>query len=219
MTLLELLRLLRRRLALVIALPLACALAVGAYSSLAMPDTYTASSTMYVMAKAGASADSVTSQELNASQLVANDVAKLLKSDRVVDEAGSKVGVAGLKGYKVEVAADTASRVLKLSVTGEDPKVAADAANAMVDIVSGVARDVMGIEAVNSVDPAVAPAQPSGPRRALMTAAGAAGGLFAAVAASVLLDVLDTKIRGQRDLEEAVPVPVIGRIPAAREGR
>ena len=84
----------RERPALVIALPLACALAVGAYSSLAMPDTYTASSTMYVMAKAGASEDSVTSQELNASQLVANDVAKLLKSDRVAEEAGSKVGVA-----------------------------------------------------------------------------------------------------------------------------
>ncbi|WP_407418735.1 Wzz/FepE/Etk N-terminal domain-containing protein [Paratractidigestivibacter faecalis] len=45
MTLLELLHLLKKHLKLVIVLPLACALAVGGYSFVAMKNTYTASVT------------------------------------------------------------------------------------------------------------------------------------------------------------------------------
>lgn len=49
MTLLELLHLLKKRLKLVIVLPLVCALAVGGYSFVAMKNTYTASVSMYVL--------------------------------------------------------------------------------------------------------------------------------------------------------------------------
>lgn len=51
MTLLELLQLLRKHLRLVIALPLVCALAMGVYSYLFMPNTYTASTSMYVLVR------------------------------------------------------------------------------------------------------------------------------------------------------------------------
>ena len=49
MTLLELLQLLRKHLRLVIALPLVCALVMGVYSYLFMPNAYTASTSMYVL--------------------------------------------------------------------------------------------------------------------------------------------------------------------------
>lgn len=220
MTLLELLQLLKRHLRLVVALPVACALVMGAYSVLLMRDTYTASTSMYVLAKGDTSTSSNSlSQDLNASQMLTNDVAKLLKSDRIVSQTGEQVGVPGLKGYTVDVENETTSRVITLSVTGPNPQTAADVANAMVQNVSEVAQDVMSIEAVNSIDSAVAPQSPSGPRRALYVAVAALAGLFAAVAIVVVADMLNTKIRGQRDLEEVVPVPVIGRIPVTREGR
>ena len=104
-------------------------------------------------------------------------------------------------------------------MTGPNPQVAADVANDMVENVSEVAQDVMSIEAVNSIDSAVAPTNPSGPRRALYVAVAALAGLFVAIAIVVVADMLNTKIRGQHDLEEIVPVPVIGRIPVTREGR
>jgi capsular polysaccharide biosynthesis protein len=220
MTLLELLQLLKRHLRLVVALPVACALVMGAYSVLLMRDTYTASTSMYVLAKGDTSTSSNSlSQDLSASQMLTNDVAKLLKSDRIVSQTGEQVGVPGLKGYTVDVENETTSRVITLSVTGPNPQTAADVANAMVQNVSEVAQDVMSIEAVNSIDSAVAPQSPSGPRRALYVAVAALAGLFAAVAIVVVADMLNTKIRGQHDLEEVVPVPVIGRIPVTREGR
>lgn len=51
MTLLELLHLLRRHLRLVIILPIVCALAAGTYGYLLKEDVYTASTSMYVLAK------------------------------------------------------------------------------------------------------------------------------------------------------------------------
>ena len=220
MTLLELLQLLKRHLRLVVVLPVACALVMGACSVLLMRDTYTASTSMYVLAKGDTSASSTSlSQDLSASQMLTNDVAKLLKSDRIVSQTGEQVGVPGLKGYTVDVENETTSRVITLSVTGPNPQTAAAVANARVQNVSEVAQDVMSIEAVNSIDSAVAPQSPSGPRRALYVAVAALAGLFAAVAIVVVADMLNTKIRGQHDLEEVVPVPVIGRIPVTREGR
>lgn len=220
MTLLELLQLLRKHLRLVVVLPVACALVMGAYSVLFMHDTYTASTSMYVLAKGDSTTSSTSlSQDLSASQMLTNDVAKLLKSDRIVAKTGDEVGVHNLEGYKVDVQNETTSRVITLSVTGPNPQVAADVANDMVENVSEVAQDVMSIEAVNSIDSAVAPTNPSGPRRALYVAVAALAGLFVAIAIVVVADMLNTKIRGQHDLEEIVPVPVIGRIPVTREGR
>ncbi|MEE8703940.1 MAG: Wzz/FepE/Etk N-terminal domain-containing protein [Olsenella sp.] len=220
MTLLELLQLLKRHLRLVVVLPVACALVMGAYSVLFMHDTYTASTSMYVLAKGDSTTSSTSlSQDLSASQMLTNDVAKLLKSDRIVAKTGDEVGVHNLEGYKVDVQNETTSRVITLSVTGPNPQVAADVANDMVQNVSEVAQDVMSIEAVNSIDSAVAPTSPSGPRRALYVGVAALAGLFVAIAIVVVADMLNTKIRGQHDLEEIVPVPVIGRIPVTREGR
>ena len=79
MTLLELLQLLRKHLRLVIALPLVCALVMGVYSYLFMPNTYTASTSMYVLVKGDSTAKTSMSQDLSASQMIANDVSTLIK--------------------------------------------------------------------------------------------------------------------------------------------
>lgn len=220
MTLLELLHLLKKHLKLVIALPLACALAVGGYSFIAMKNTYTASVSMYVLVKQGdASNSSSLYSDLNASQMVTNDVATLLKSDRVVAETAKDLGMADLKGYDTVITSSTTSRVITLAVTGNDPQKTADVANKMAEEVSGVARDVMNVESVNVVDSAKVPTAPSGPKRPLYIAVGFLAGLFAAVAIVVLADMLNTKVRSEEELEELLGVPVIGRIPVMKGGR
>ena len=220
MTLLELMQLLRKHLRMLVFLPIVCAAAVGAYSVLMMSNVYTASTSMYVLVQNSTSSDaSSLSQDLTASQMITADVAKLLLSDRIVDQTGKQVGIPKLKGYKVEVASETTSRVITLSVTGEDPRLAARIANDMVKNVSNLAQKVMKVESVNSIDRATVPTRPSGPRRALYVKIAALVGLAVAIVAVILGDMLNTKVRGQQDLESIIRVPVIGRIPYAREGR
>ena len=213
MTLLELIHLLRKHLRLVVALPLACALAMGAYSVFFMKNTYTASTSMYVLAQSESS-NSNLSTDLNASQMISNDVSTLLTSDRVLNETASQLGLEDLDGYDIAVSSETTSRVVGLSVTGADPQVAADIANAMVETVSEVAIEVMEVKSVNAIDQASAPAAPSGPNRTLYVAVALMAGFFMAVAIVVIADMLNTKVRSEEEVEDLLGIPVVGRIPA-----
>ena len=213
MTLLELIHLLRKHLRLVVALPLACALAMGVYSVFFMKNTYTASTSMYVLAQSESS-NSNLSTDLNASQMISNDVSTLLTSDRVLNQTAAQLGLEDLDGYDIAVSSETTSRVVGLSVTGADPQVAADIANAMVETVSEVAIEVMEVKSVNAIDQAAAPTAPSGPNRTLYVAVALMAGFFMAVAIVVIADMLNTKVRSEEEVEELLGIPVVGRIPA-----
>ena len=220
MTLLELLHLLRKHLRLVVLLPVACALVMGVYSYLFMRNTYTASTSMYVLAlNQDATASNSLSTDLSASQMISNDVSTLLTSDRALAETAEDLALEDLSAYDVSVTSETTSRVIGLTVTGPDPQTAADVANRLVANVSGIAQEVMSIESVNPIDQATAPAAPSGPNRPLYVAVALMAGLFLAVAIVVVEDMLNTKVRGQEEVEELLGIPVIGRIPAMRGGR
>lgn len=219
MTLLELLQLLRKHLKLVVILPLACAVLMAGYSAFLMHDTYTASASMYVLAKDDGESNTNLSTDLNASQMISNDVAKLLTSDRVLSETADEVGLDNLNAYSVSVSSETTSRVIQLSVTGANPQTAADITNSMVDNVSQIAREVMSVESVNAIDRATVPASPSGPNRTLYVAVAFMAGIFLAVAIVVVADMLNTKVRGEDEVEELLGIPVVGRIPAMKEER
>lgn len=220
MTLLELLTLLRKHLKLVIMLPIVCMVAMGLASVLMMSDTYTATTDMYVLASSeGSNSSSALSSDLSASQMLTNDVATLLQSDRVMSDAAEQLGLPSLRGYNITVTSESTTRVITLQVTSSDAQGSANVANALADCVSNVAQEVMNVESVNVIDEAPTPEAPSGPNRMLYVAVAAMAGLFAAVAIVVLMDVIDTRVRSAEDVEELLELPVIGRIPEMKGGR
>ena len=221
MTLLELLQLMRKHLKLVILLPIVCALAMGVYSYAFMANTYTASTSMYVLAKqTSANSDNAANySNLNASQMLANDVSTLLKSDRIAADTVKNLHLDSLKGYSTKVTSETTSRVITLSVTGSDPDTSAAIANEMASNVSKVAQQVMDVQSVNVIDQAVSPSSPSGPNRSMYIAVALLAGLFIAIAIVVVSDMLNTKVPNADEVEELLGLPVIGRMPAVKGGK
>ena len=221
MTLLELLQLMRKHLKLVILLPIVCALAMGVYSYVFMANTYTASTSMYVLAKQTStnSDNAANYSNLNASQMLANDVSTLLKSDRIAADTVKNLHLDSLKGYSTKVTSETTSRVITLSVTGTDPDTSAAIANEMASNVSKVAQQVMDVQSVNVIDQAVSPSSPSGPNRSMYIAVALLAGLFVAIAIVVVSDMLNTKVRNADEVEELLGLPVIGRMPAVKGGK
>lgn len=217
MALLELFQLLRKHLRLVVALPVGCALIMAVVSFALMGNTYTAQTSMYILANSNTESQSTNYTDLTASQLLANDVATLLQSDRVEADAASSLGLTDLSDYKVSVTSETTTRVISLVVTGPDPQGVADVANEMASQVSVVAQDVQMADSINVIDEAVAPTSPSGPNRMLYIAVAFLAGLFLAIAIVVLMDMLNTRIRSAEDAEELLGVPVVGRIPAMKK--
>ena len=222
MTLLELLALLRKHLTLVVALPIACALIAAAYCWGFMPNEYTAEVSIYALTKNTSqttSEDGVTYSDLQSSQLPANDFAELAKNAQVRANTAAALGMEDLSGYDISVTSSTTTRILKVQVTGSDPENAALIANKLATEIGETAVRVMGIEAVNVVNEAQTPTQPSGPRRALYTLVALLAGLFAAIAIVVLRDMLDTTVRSAEDVEELLGVAVIGRFPYEKKGK
>ena len=217
MTLLELFKLLRKHLALVVALPVVLAIATAGFSWGLMQNQYTATVSVYVLtSKDDGNSNTTAYNDLTASQLMANDIATLAKSETVQKRTAESLGMSSLDGYKISVEAGTTTRVISISVTAGKPDAAAIVANEIATVLSTVAQDVMGVESVNVVDTAQVPTSPSGPPRTMYTAVAFLAGIFLAVAIVVLLDMLNTRVRNPEEAEELLGVPVIGRIPTSK---
>lgn len=216
MTLLELLKLMRKHLKLVIILPVLCALVTAAVSWLVLPNTYTASVSMYVLSKSSNDSSTITNSDLSASQMLTNDVAQLVKSNRVMADTASSLKMQSLADCDIDVTSSTTTRVISISVTSESAQTAAAVANGLAKTVDDVAQEVMDVQSVNVVDQASEPSSPSGPSRVMYTAVAFLAGLFLAVAIIVLMDMLNTRVRNPEEVEELLGLPVVGRIPVIK---
>lgn len=215
MTLLELIKLIRKHLALVVALPIVCAVATAAFAWLALPNQYSSSVSMYVLTKASAEG-SLASTDLSASQQLANDVATLITDERVAEDTASALQMDSLKGYKISVASESTTRIVTLTVTGESAQSVAIIANQLAATTDSVAQEVMDVQAINAINEAKEPAAPSGPPRAMYTAVAFLAGIFLAVAIVVVIDMVNTRVRSVEEAEELLGLPVIGRIPTIK---
>lgn len=213
MTLLELLGLIRKRLGIVIALPIVFALITAAYSFLIMPDTYTASTSMYVLTKSSSNDDAITNSDLSASQMLTNDVATLIKSSRVQSDAAKAVSLESLSGYNISVNSTTTTRVITVSVTGTSPANVAIVANQLAKTADDIAQEVMDIQSINVIDEAKEPVRPSGPPRLMYIAVAFLAGLFVAIAIIVIADMANTRVRSGEEAAELTGLSVIGRMP------
>lgn len=216
MTLIELMRLLRKHLKLVIMLPVLCAVVAAAVSWALLPNTYTASVSMYVLTKSSSESSNITNSDLSASQMLTNDVVSLVKSDRVLADTAKALKMEGLSDYEISVESATTTRVLTVSVTGESAQTVAIVANELAETTDSVAKEVMDVKSVNVIDQAAEPSSPSGPPRVMYTAVAFLAGLFLAVAVVVVLDIVNTRVRNAEEIEELLGVPVIGRIPVIK---
>lgn len=213
MTLLELFKLLKKHLTLVVVLPVVLAIATAGVSWGLMQNQYTATVSVYVLSSSSSEQNTIQNSDLTASQLMANDIAELANSDTVLERTAEELGMSSLKGYKISVNSSTTTRVIEISVTTGQSDAAAVVANKIAEVLSSVAQDVMGVESVNVVDQAKAPEAPSGPNRVMYTAVAFLAGIFLAVAIVVVMDMVNTRVRTPEEAEELLGVPVIGRIP------
>ena len=216
MTLLELFALMRKHLMVVVALPIIFAIVAAAVSFGLMADTYTAETSMYVLTKSQSQGDGITNADLSASQMLTNDVAALIKSTRVQNEAAAAVNMESLDGYTTRVDSSTTTRVITVSVTGASPSNAAIIANQLADTTDEIAREVMDVQSINVIDKASEPLSPSGPPRLMYTAVAFLAGLFVAIAIIVIADMANTRVRSAEEAAELLGITVGGRIPVIK---
>ena len=212
MTLNELLEILKEHLALCIIIPLLCIGAVGVMG-IVTPDSYEADTSIYVLLQTGQS-EVTTSSDFSASQMAANDVATIMQSEQVRDQVAEQVGLESLAGYKISVESSLQSRVINISVKGEDPQKCEQVANSLIKVTNSIASSSMDIPGVRSMGKPLVDVAPSIFKSAKGLVLGAFGGFFIAVIVAVLKETLNTTVRSKEEVEELLGLPVVGRIPS-----
>ncbi len=217
MTLRDVLNTLKRGLIGIMLVTLAFGGATAWYTTARMPDTYSATTTLYILISQEERISSYNSTSLSAnmgvSQQIANDISQLIMSERASLLVNEYLDSDSIPPYSVSSYTAEDSRIMSITVTGYDRESVADVANAYAMVAAELAQNIMNVESINVIDVATTPRGASGPNRKLYIAAAAAAGAFGSAVLILVSAWIDTKVRNIRDAERASGFPSVGKVP------
>ncbi len=214
------LRVLQRRWWLIVVAAVACALAAGGASLLQTP-RYVATTRLLV---GGSTAESGL-DELVARQLAAQRAGAyslLLGTAPAVAAVSTEAGVTGASPA-VAATADGTSPFIVITVTANSPEAARTIANNYAPkipaIVSGLEQraNIANVR-ITVLEPAGLPSAPSSPKPVRNTLIGLAVGLVLGLAAALLRETLDARLRDSSEIERLTDAPLLGTVPKEHSG-
>ncbi|WP_148630508.1 YveK family protein [Bacillus sp. E214] len=133
--------------------------------------------------------------------------------DKVIKELRLELTVDELTG-KITVASEKNSQVVNVSVTDEDPHMAAKIANTTADIFKEEIVEIMNVDNVSILAKATVSDNdsPIKPQPLLNIAIAMVVGLMVGVGLAFLMEHLDHTIKTEQDIERILDLPVIGVI-------
>ncbi len=216
--LLQLLKVLKRRALVIAASAIACALVFFLVSQFLITPKYQAEAMMYINNNRTAQADmSVNASDLQASQSLVDTCVAIINTRAVYDEVKKETHVDytyNELSSMVTAESVNGTELLKITVESTDPKEAAELANAYMKVASKTMMDTVMGSNTKDVDKATVPKHKSSPSITKNTIIGFLLGMIAAMGIVILLELMNTVIRSEKELNEAVKdVPVLGVIP------
>lgn len=191
MTLLDLVRLLRRYIGLCIALPLIFALATAGF--------------MFVRGQSAA---------YNANAYIVAGTSAQLSTLNGTASSAAREYASSNPGYSATAKAETASLTITITATGPDASGAASAANEVANAAVDNAKELLGKDNVSaSIQKASEGKRASGSSMLTYILVAILAGLFAAVCIVVAIDAVKRPVKGSADLEAASGLPVLGELP------
>lgn len=176
---------------------------------------YTSTTKLYVLSRQDSSA-SVTYSDLQTGTQLTKDYMELVKSRIVLEQVISVLNLDMTTkelSEQIEVTTPTDSRVMSISVTNEDPKIARDIANAAREAVGIQITEIMDADSVNTVEDADLPIVPSSPNALKNTVIGGILGVLLAIGVVVLVFMLDDTIKTPEDVEHYLGMNVLASLP------
>ena len=181
---------------------------------------YSASSTIYILSSTTNVSGSGIS--LSLSEQLTADFLLLAKSRPVLEEAAEKVGdgvTSEMLAGSVVIENPTGSHMLKVTATNEDAQLAKDIANTMADVVAKQVAKVMDTDQPNLMESAVKPVAPVRPNLSKNIMMGGLIGVALAIAAIVLLYMLDDTVKDEDDVRKYLGVNTLAAFPERRKKR
>lgn len=138
--------------------------------------------------------------------------------EQVISQMGLDISYEELRD-KVTVEFAESSQLLNIIVEDADLAIAVEIANQTAQIFETEIMELMNVDNVSILSPAVVmenqtPVSPNPPLNILL---GAIVGLLAGAAIAMILRYLDTTLRGEKDIQDVLGIPVLGAISPMNE--
>lgn len=203
------------RIYIIILAGIVAAFAAFAYTQLFITPKYTSTTSMYMLTKSDSGTGLTTSDlqtgtqltqdymELAKSRSVLEKVIATLNLDMTVDELSNSITTANTEN----------TRIMTIEVENEDPELARDIADTLRETASSTIKDIMDIDAVNTIEEANLPTSPSSPSVMRNTAIGALLGILISAGIIILIFILDDTVKTPDDVENYLGLNVLTSIP------
>ncbi len=209
----EVLFVLRRKLAVILLVALLGATAAFGVTKYFMTPKYTSTSMVYIFSKS----TSITSlADLQIGSQLTVDFETIGASrpvlERVISGLDLDMNYEGLRKI-ISISNPSSSRILKISVTHEDPVLACDICNAMADSVASRVAEVLETDKPSTVEEAVVADKPSSPRVKRNILLGGMLGFLIAAAFVLIQHFSDMTIKDEDDVERYLGLTTLAAIP------
>ncbi|UOE93879.1 Wzz/FepE/Etk N-terminal domain-containing protein [Alkalihalobacillus sp. LMS39] len=206
----------RRRIKLIILIPILAVLVSGIISYFVLTPVYESSTQLLV--NQTQQEQNINSNDIRANLEIINTYNVIIKSpvilEKVIAEANLSETV-GQVNNRITVGSEGNSQVVKITVQHEQPELAVLIANTVADVFQREIVTIMNVDNVNILSPAQLSANPSpvAPKPTLNMAIAFVVGLMIAVGIAFLLEYLDTSVKDEQDIEKLLELPILGVVP------
>ena len=210
----DLFKMIRKRIGLISLLTILAIMVAGVTSILVLTPVYQ-SSTEILVNQSRTGVGQLTDQNIQTDLQLINTYSGIIKSpvilDQVVEEMKLDMTTEELI-QKITVSNADQSQIVNISVQDENPGMAVEIANTVAYIFENDIQELMNIDNVRVLSPAIMKENPSpvSPTPMLNMAIAAVVGLMLGVGIVFLLEYLDTTIKDQQYIEEILGLPLLG---------
>jgi capsular polysaccharide biosynthesis protein len=228
--LMEYINIVKRRLWIVITLPLFFALVSALVTIFYLPEIFEADSTIYVISNRNGSQDNMgisasqsdVMSDLRLSDILANDYRELIQRrvvlDEVIDSLGYREVISPAQlSNMITVDLKRNTRIMQIKVKNEDPQIAAILADRVTQVLAEIVSEKFELENITIIDDAITPNRPISPRFNLNVAIALVLGLMIALGLAFLLEYLDNTLKTGDDVEKYLKLPVLAVVPFVEE--
>lgn len=215
LTIKDVFKIILRRIWLIVLVPLFAVIVTTVLVYYVITPVYTATTSLYVLNKQNAE-NVINYSDLQSSSLLTADYRELILSKRVLSAVAGQYGIdveTMQEDFNIKVTSANNTRVIEISVTSGDPVLAANLANAIGKEFSVTVVEIMDANNVNFVDVAEPPVEPSAPQKLMTIAIAGIAAFMLAIGIALLVEMLNTTIRTADDVEQALGLTVLARVP------
>lgn len=204
-----------KNMAIILLSGLAAALAAMLLSVTLLPRQYESTTKMYVLAKQ--ESGTVTNGDMEASTALTRDYQELIQSRTVIEQVIVKLQLDIeyedlLK--KLTILAPSETRVIYITVSDEDPYLAAEIADEVREVSAQHIQKVMSTQSVNVVDYANIPDTPAGVGSVKYALLADIVAVFLVLVTVTVKGLVNDKIKSTEDVERYLNISTLGMIPA-----